>query len=262
MLARLRARNPNHSVIKSMIYSVCRRIAKATLFSLFGGRALHLERVPAEGPLLIAANHQSFLDPPLVGSFITQRQVAFVARSGLFRNRFFGWFISALNALPIREDGQNDTGAIKAALSILANGHALVIFPEGARTSDGALHTFKRGTALLLKRAKCPVIPVAVEGVFDAWPIRAPRPKPFSSPVMVMYGHPIPYDDLVKDGPEAGMLRLAREIEDMRLQLRALIRQRTGGRYPAPGPGDRHFFAPPSTPDAPPIPAAVDTLSA
>jgi 1-acyl-sn-glycerol-3-phosphate acyltransferase len=265
MLARLRARNPNRSVIKSMIYGVCRRIAKSVLFTLFGARALHRERVPADGPLLIAANHQSFLDPPLVGSFITQRQVAFVARSGLFRNRFFGWFISAVNSIPIREDGRGDTGAIKAALSILAGGHALVIFPEGARTPDGALHPFKRGTALLLKRAQCPVLPVAVEGPFDAWPIHAKRPRPFASPVMVMYGHPISYDDLMKDGPDAGMDRLARTIEDMRLQLRALIRQRTADRYPAKGPGDRHFFSdslPAPIPDSATVPRPVDTLSA
>lgn len=265
MFDRIRARNPNRSVLKSAIYGVCRRIAKSTLFVLFGGRAFHRERVPADGALLIAANHQSFFDPPLVGSFIHQRQVAFIARAGLFKFKPFGWFISALNSIPIREDGAGDMGAIKTALSVLAAGHALVIFPEGSRTPDGAIREFKRGAALLIKRAKCPVVPAAVEGVFDTWPIHRKLPNPFSSPVMVMYGEPISSEELMKDGADAAMERLARTIEAMRLELRAKIRAKTGGRYPAPGPGDADHFAPPSPiSPIPPTPeaAAPGTLRA
>lgn len=238
MFARIRARNPNHSVLKSFVYFLCSRTARFFLYSCFGARAHHVERVPADGPLIIAANHQSFLDPPLVGAFIHQRQVAFIARAGLFKFKPFAWLISALNSIPIREDGQGDTAAIKTALSVLADGHALVIFPEGSRSRDGALQDFKRGTLLLLKRSKCPVVPVAVEGPFDAWPLHRPRPTPFRCPIAVMYGHPIDHDDLMKDGPDAALHRLASIIEDMRLQLRQTIRQRTHGKYPAPGPAD------------------------
>jgi 1-acyl-sn-glycerol-3-phosphate acyltransferase len=178
MFARIRAHNPNSSVLKSLICTVCRVIARLTLQGLFGAKSLYSERVPAEGALLMVANHQSFLDPPMIGAFVRQRQIVYIARLGLFKSKIFGWFIGALNAIPIREDGQSDTPAIKAALSVLARGHALAIFPEGRRTLDGALQPFKRGTALLFKRAKCPVQPVAVEGNFDAWPIGAPRPRP------------------------------------------------------------------------------------
>jgi 1-acyl-sn-glycerol-3-phosphate acyltransferase len=254
MFARIRARNPNSSVIKSLICTVCRFIARMTLKGLFGARSLYAERVPAEGALLIVANHQSFLDPPMIGAFVKQRQIVYIARLGLFKSRFFGWFIGALNAIPIREDGQSDTPAIKAALSVLARGHALAIFPEGRRTPDGALQPFKRGTALLFKRAKCPVQPVAVEGNFDAWPIGAPRPRPFTSPTMIMFGEPIPYDDLMKDGVDAAMVRLAREIDAMRHELRAKIRERTGGKYPAAGAGDAYFSEPAA--------GASDTLTA
>lgn len=229
---------PASTLGKRMFYGFFRRLAQLVLRVGFGAQAFHRDRVPATGALLIASNHQSFLDPPLVGSFVNCRQLAFVARIGLFKSRFFGWFIASLNALPIREDGGNDNAAIKAVLTLLAAGQAVVIFPEGSRTQTGATNEFKRGVAVLVKRARCPVVPAAIEGVFDAWPIKAKRPRPFTSPVMVMYGHPIPYDELMKDGPEAAMIRLAREVETMRLELRAKIRERTGGKYPAPGPGD------------------------
>lgn len=262
MFERIRARNPNASVIKSMIYSTCRFIAWAGLKTFFGAKVVDVENVPAEGPLLIVSNHQSYLDPPVIGAFIGQRQVAFVARQGLFRTRLFGWLISSLNAIPIREDGQSDTTAIKTSISILARGHALVIFPEGQRTPNGALRPFKRGTALLLKRAKCPVLPVAVEGIFDAWPPGS-KPRPFTCPIMAKYGKPVTYDELMKDGPEAAMIRLASDIDRMRRELRAEIRTRTGGKYPASGPGDQAFVAPVApVPEAGPTPvaSASDTL--
>jgi 1-acyl-sn-glycerol-3-phosphate acyltransferase len=265
MFERIRARSLKSSVTQTVIYSVCRLIARAVIKTFFGAKVVGVENVPAEGPLLIVSNHQSYLDPPIIGAFIGQRQVAFVARQGLFKSKVFSWLISALNAIPIREDGQSDTTAIKTSLSILARGHALVIFPEGQRTNNGALRPFKRGTALLLKRAKCDVLPVAVEGIFDAWKPGA-KPSPFSCPIMAKYGRPIPYDELVKDGAEAGMIRLAREIDTMRRELRATIRERTNGRYPASGPGDNALDLPDSPkdalPDARPAPAASDTLTA
>ena len=261
MFARIRARNPNSSVVKSLICSVCRVIARLTLKALFGARSLHAERVPSEGAVLIVANHQSFLDPPMIGAFVPQRQIVYIARLGLFKSKFFGWFIGALNAIPIREDGQSDTPAMRAALSALSRGNALAIFPEGRRTPDGALQPFKRGTALLFKRAKCPVQPVAVEGNFDAWPIGVPKPRPFTSPTMIMFGEPIPYDELMKDGVDAAMVRLARQIDDMRLELRAKIRERSGGKYPAAGAGDGRYV-PPAPAEIAPAVVASDTLSA
>lgn len=264
MFERIRARSLKSSVTQTVIYTLCRHIARVVIQTFFGAKVVNVENVPAEGPLLIVSNHQSYLDPPIIGAFISQRQVAFVARQGLFKSRVFAWLISSLNAIPIREDGQSDTTAIKTSLSILARGHALVIFPEGQRTHDGALRPFKRGTALLLKRAKCNVLPVAVEGIFDAWKPGS-KPSPFTCPIMAKFGRPIPYAELVKDGAEAGMIRLAQEIDTMRHELRAIIRERTGGKYPAAGPGDNYLVQPVATgtESLPSPPAgASDTLSA
>lgn len=237
MFERIRQRYPSGSVIKAVVYYLSSLTARWCFRVFFRVRVHHPKRVPAEGPVLIAANHQSFLDPPLVGSFVKQRPFAFIAKAGLFKFKPFGWFISALNSIPIKED-KGDMGAIKTAIEALGKGHAILIFPEGSRSEDGAMHEFKRGIALLVKKASCPVVPVAVEGCFDAWPIHNRIPSIWSCPVEVMYGDPIPVAELMKDGPDKALERLATIIDGMRMQLRQNIRERTNGRHPAKGPGD------------------------
>lgn len=226
------------SLLAAAFYQTIRTIA-ATYFIMFHRpRVFYKGRVPATGPFLIAANHQSFLDPPLIGCWITWRYMSYVARGGLFRNPAFARFIASINALPIREDGKGDAAAIKEVLRRLAAGGGVVIFPEGSRTADGATQEFKRGVAVLVKRASCPVVPAAVEGCFDAWPRGRRFPRLWGAPVAVMYGHPIPHAELMRDGPDAALARLAREIDTMRLELRAILREDSRGAYPAPGPGD------------------------
>ncbi len=232
------------SLSAAAFYHTIRTIA-ATYFMLFHRpRVFHKGRVPARGPFLIAANHQSFLDPPLIGCWISWRYMSYVARGGLFRNPAFARFISAVNALPIREDGKGDAAAIKEVLRRLASGGGVVIFPEGSRSETGAMEEFKRGVAVLVKRAACPVVPAAVEGCFDAWPRGRRFPRLWGAPVAVMYGRPIPHAELMREGPDAALARLAREIEHMRLQLRAILREESHGSYPAPGPGDVMALAP------------------
>jgi len=205
-----------------LVYWFCHHAAALVFILIYRVRAFHAKRVPTRGAVLIAANHQSFFDPPLVGSMISQRQVSFVAKSGLFSFGPFGWLIGTLNSVAIREDS-GDAGAIKEVLRRLAGGDAVVIFPEGSRTPDGAMHTFKRGVALLVKRADCPVVPVAVEGVYEAWPIHRRLPRFFGQRVAVMYGEPIESRELMKDGPDAALRRLECEIAAMRAQLRTYI---------------------------------------
>jgi 1-acyl-sn-glycerol-3-phosphate acyltransferase len=238
MLGRLRAKSPSGSAGKSLLYSCCRRIATGLSWMFLGYTKFDQDRVPVSGACLIAANHQSFLDPPLIGGAVLGRHLAFVARAGLFRFFPMRWLLTSINALPIRED-RGDAGAIKTVLELLGHGHGVVIFPEGSRTPDGAMHEFKRGIALLVKRSGCPVVPAAIEGAYDAWPIHRRFPRMLSCPVYVAYGHPIPHEELLKDGADAALLRLAREIDALRVKLREEMRKRTGGKYPAPGAGDR-----------------------
>lgn len=242
MFERIRERHPSGSVAKAIVYVVCAAIARSFFRVFFRVRVHHVERVPVEGALMLASNHQSYLDPPLVGAFITQRPCAFIARAGLFKFKPFGWFISAVNAIPLKEES-GDMAAIRTALDVLGKNHAILIFPEGSRTHDGAMHEFRRGVSLLVKRADCPIVPVAVEGCFDAWPIRNRFPSVWSCPVEIMYGTPISREELMKDGADEALKRLAAIIEGMRLELRASIRKRTSGRHPAQGPGDTRSIA-------------------
>jgi 1-acyl-sn-glycerol-3-phosphate acyltransferase len=168
--------------------------------------------------VIIAANHESHLDPPLIGCG-PRRPMCFVARVGLFSFRPLGWLISALNAIPIRQ-GEADTAAIRAVLGALEAGRPVLIFPEGSRTFDGGLQPFARGITVLLKRSKCPVVPAAVAGCFEAWPRTRSFPFLRGRRVAVVFGAAIGHDELMKDGPDAALALLRERIEGLRLQAR------------------------------------------
>lgn len=225
------------SLAQRCIYWTFWSLCLGCLTVFYRARRYHCDRMPRHGAVLIAANHQSHLDPPLVGVCNPWRPTHYLARAGLFKSRVFGWLIGALNAVPIREES-GDLGAIREILSRLERGVPVLVFPEGSRSPDGAQHEFKRGIALLLKRAGCPVVPVAVEGCFDAYPRHRLLPRLWGCRVAAMVGHPISPEELLKDGADAGLRRLEREVEAMRMELRSRLRASTNGRYPARGPGD------------------------
>lgn len=216
-------------------YNVSRAILALTWTVIMRPRAMGVGNVPMKGSVLIASNHQSYLDPPMLGAFVPRR-IDYVARAGLFKWKPFAWLISAYNAIPIREN-EGDSQAIRLILQRLGEGRAVLIFPEGTRTNDGAMGEFKRGVALLVRKANCPVVPAAIEGAYDAWP-RGKGPRPKGWRVYVAYGKPIPAEELMKDGPDAALRRLEREIDAMRLDLRERMREASVGTYPSKGPGD------------------------
>jgi 1-acyl-sn-glycerol-3-phosphate acyltransferase len=194
-------------------------------------------RVPRSGGLLLAANHQSYLDPPLIGGGRLGRPLGYLARKSLFKGRFMSWLLTSYGSIPL-EDNQGDIAAMREVLRRLEAGQAVLVFPEGSRSFDGAMQEFKPGLAVLLKRSGCPVVPVAIEGPFDAWPRTSKKPRWWTCPIRVRYGDPIPHEELLRDGVPAAMERLAREIDALRMQLRAEIRAKTRGKWPRPGPGD------------------------
>src|SRR5260370_16104427 len=105
----------------------------------FGLRTAGMQRMPLSGPALLVANHQSYLDPPLVG-LASRRELVYLARKSLFRNRFFGAFIRAYNAVPIDQEGIGKDG-IRTILEQLQLGRAVMVFPEGERTHVGTQRT-------------------------------------------------------------------------------------------------------------------------
>jgi len=236
----LRSRRPHSSLWSLWFFRFVRKLARVALSVVYRIRVEGVERVPSAGAVLIAANHQSFLDPPAIGGVVRHRQCDFIARGGLFKFRPFAWLITNLNSIPLREN-EPDAAAIKEILRRLDQGSVVLIFPEGMRSPDGAMRTFSRGVALLVKRSNCPVLPAAIEGAFDAWPRQRKFPRLFGQRLAVKFGTPIPHEELLRDGPDAALRRLEREIDAMRLELRAELRSATRGRYPGPGPGDEPF---------------------
>jgi 1-acyl-sn-glycerol-3-phosphate acyltransferase len=176
--------------------------------------------VPQHGALLIVANHQSYLDPPAVGSFVGARHTEFLARASLFRFKPFAWLISLCNSVPIQDD-QGDAAAIREILRRLEMGRAVLIFPEGSRSPDGVVHEFKRGAALIMKKAKCPVLPAAVTGAYERWPEWRKWPRLSGPRVRVKYGTVIPYEEVMKGGSEAAMARLRAEVMRLKAELEA-----------------------------------------
>ncbi|CAG0967128.1 1-acyl-sn-glycerol-3-phosphate acyltransferase [Phycisphaerales bacterium] len=219
MLTLLRRRQPGAPLARVLFFELCRTASYLVLRGFFGLRASRADRVPVTGALLVAANHQSYLDPPAVGGPIWARHFTFIARAGLFKFKPFAWMIANLNSIPIRED-QSDAAAIKEAIRRLEGGAVVLIFPEGSRSSDGRIRPFKRGVALLVKKARCPVLPAAIDGAFEAWPNSRKIPRPFGRPIHVKYGEPIPYDELMKDGAEAALERIEREVRALWNELR------------------------------------------
>jgi 1-acyl-sn-glycerol-3-phosphate acyltransferase len=201
-----------------------------------------LANVPRTGPLLYVANHQSHYDPPMVGVAVIDRPFASMARASLFDFRPFGWLISVLGAVPLSRGGRGDKAALTLALEELRAGRCVLIFPEGSRSRTGVLGTFHRGFMLLVKRSGAPVVPVAVEGPFDVWPITRPRPR-LRGRLLVEVGTPIPAADLLALDTNEAVEHVKRTIETMRLGLRSDLRELTRGRFPPPGPGDVPYWA-------------------
>lgn len=237
MFARIRRKRPGTPLSVLLSYECSRYIVVFLLTVLYRFRSYRAHRLPATGAVLLVANHQSYLDPPAIGAGVNHRHLDYIARLGLFEGRFLAWLLRQFNALPIREHG-GDAGAIKEILRRLESGRAVLIFPEGTRTEDGAMNEFKRGIAVLVKRSMCPVIPVAVEGCFDAWPRHRRWPRLRGQRIAVSFGHPIDHESLMKDGADAALRRLESDTQRLRMTLRRLLRLKTRGRFPAAGPGD------------------------
>jgi 1-acyl-sn-glycerol-3-phosphate acyltransferase len=158
------------------------------------------EHVPRQGGVLLVANHQSYLDPVLVGVRLP-RPLSYIAKSELFENRHAARLLRWLNGFPVRQ-GSIDIGAVRETIARLRSGHALTIFPEGSRTFNGEMLPMERGVALVVRRAKVLVIPVAIHGSYQAWPMSRTifRPRKIS----LLYGPPMQLSDL----SEAQILRV------------------------------------------------------
>lgn len=187
-------------------------VVHAIFIVIYRRRREGLENVPRTGGVLLVANHQSFFDPPLIGGALTTRDTDFLARGGLFKFKPFAWLISTLNATPIKQ-GAGDTGAMKEVIKRLNEHKAVIVFPEGSRSDDGKVQPFERGISVLLKRAKCVVVPVGIAGVYEVWPRSKSLPRLFTRPVAIVYGEPIDTEVLLENGADQAIQEIQQRVE-------------------------------------------------
>jgi 1-acyl-sn-glycerol-3-phosphate acyltransferase len=145
-----------------------------------------LKNVPAAGPLLIVANHTSYLDPAVVGR-ACPRQVHFFIKRSVWRTRGLNWFFRGMDPIPVEADATDTTG-LRQGLRLLAAGRVVGVFPEGGRTPDGNPGPARVGAGLLAVRTGCPVIPVGIRGAFRSMPTGKMFPRP--GRIDVVFGAP------------------------------------------------------------------------
>ena len=148
------------------------------------------------GGVILASNHQSYLDPPFVAACLP-RETSFMARRSLFEIPLLGPIIVACNAFPI-ERNTGDVRGVKNAIERLRSGSALLLFPEGTRSRDGRIGPLKGGLRLLAERAGVPVVPVLVDGAYQVWPKGRVFPR-LRGRVRVTFGDPLPLEGTDED---------------------------------------------------------------
>ena len=193
-------------------YWICYNLIKLGGLIFFRLRWLHRERMINHGPVILAANHQSFLDPPFAGS-ASDRAIYFLARRTLLDGPILGWLLPKLNVIPVDSEGGKDRTALKALIRILRAGEGTLVFPEGQRSPDGNLQPALPGVGLVIAKTLAPVVPIRIFGAYEAWPIGQKWPR--FCPVTVVVGEPIYFTEKdLQPGTKDLYTRLSQRVMD------------------------------------------------
>jgi 1-acyl-sn-glycerol-3-phosphate acyltransferase len=165
-----------HTAFGRWLYTVLWILCRTLGVAVFGVRTRFVQPLPARGGLIVLSSHQSHLDPLLLG-LACDRRLSSLARSSLYAFKPFGFIITALDAVPIDREA-SAVAAMKTVIKRLEDGAAVIIFPEGTRTATGRLGELKSGFALIAKKARVPIVPVAIVGAWECWPKTRLLPRP------------------------------------------------------------------------------------
>lgn len=181
---------------KARTYKLLQPVAKAIAWLLFRPKVVGAENIPAKGGVLIVSNHPTYLDPILLAVY-APRPFSFVAKRPLFYLPIVRTFLWLTDCIPVEQDAP-DRRALRLSIQKLRDGDALVIFPEGTRSDHGKLRPFQLGPAMIAAEAQVPIVPCGLAGVYEAWQMEAPIPKP--APVAIVFGKPF-MPELLPDAP-------------------------------------------------------------
>ena len=176
-------------------------------------RVFGLENIPRTGGVLLASNHQSFLDPVLV-AMVLSREMHFMARRTLFRNPVFRAIIAGYNAFAIERDSA-DVKGVNSAIARLEAGNILLVFPEGTRTGDGSIGRMKPGIGVLAERAAVPIVPVLIQGAYEVWP--KGQLIPHFGMISMVFGKPLDPKMIAGDAIRDAVAGLKGEIPGCRI---------------------------------------------
>jgi len=185
----------------------------------FGWRVCNPERVPESGPVILACNHASFLDPPLAGAGL-KRPISYLARASLFGVPVLAAILRSWEVVPVDRDGGTG-GGFKAILERLESGRAILLFPEGTRTLDGQLQPGRSGIGLAVIKSAAPVVPVRVFGTFEAYGKHRSWPRPRR--LTVKYGRPMDFAALSAEAQTCAKPRVKQIYQEVADAIMAAI---------------------------------------
>ncbi len=175
----------------SFTYYFWYTLSKVVARFFFSFKVIHPERMVEEGPLILASNHQSYFDPPLVG-ICSRRGVYYLARKTLLQIPLLGKLLPQINVILVDRDG-NDMSALKSVIRTVKSGNGVVLFPEGTRSVDGSLQPGKAGIGLVIAKTRAPVQPVRIFGSYEAFPKGSDKIS--LTPITVVVGKPVRFTD-------------------------------------------------------------------
>jgi 1-acyl-sn-glycerol-3-phosphate acyltransferase len=199
------------------LYWLCRSSSGLIAKTVFKFQAVGQENIIEDGPAIMAANHQSYFDPPLIG-VTCRNELYYLARKTLFDKKLLGWLISRVNALPV-DLARGDLSAVRAVINLLKEGHRTVIFPEGTRSLNGKIQAARPGIGMIIAKTLVPVVPMRIFGSFEAWPKGG---KIVPHPITVVVGKPIRFE---KEDFEGKSREAYQKASERVLEAIAAIRQ-------------------------------------
>lgn len=188
--------------MSSLLYGILWMLVRGLAHLFFRFRVEGEEQIPRTGGVLLAANHASYLDIPILGCAV-RRRLWHLGRRDLFFPRLRP-LLQALGWIPISAD-RLDRKGFELAIDLIRRGKAVVIYPEGGRSLTGKLRTGKPGIGIVVAQTGCPVIPVHIGGTYDALPPGAFWPR--MGPLSVRFGQALSFDEKLGELPEKAFYR-------------------------------------------------------